>query len=134
MSGIPLFSGPSATNYASARYAPANTQTQANDNDCDTGSPQTQGDGSASSPTNLQISGPTEEQELEPPLVPNTFHIFVRTQVICPAGKVCPNVEDFRYHVVFSDAVSFSNPKEWRGSTIQQVFLITQTDRPDWQG
>jgi hypothetical protein len=28
MSGIPLFSGPSATNYASARYA-TNTQTQA---------------------------------------------------------------------------------------------------------
>jgi hypothetical protein len=61
-SGIPLFSGPGVINNASARYAPAETQTQANANDCDTGtncainSPQTQGDGSASSPTNLQIS------------------------------------------------------------------------------
>lgn len=59
-SGIPLILD-GATNYASARYAP-NTQTQANANDCDNGtncainSPQTQGDGSASSPTNLQIT------------------------------------------------------------------------------
>jgi hypothetical protein len=59
LSGIPLISG-GAMNFADARYA--NTQTHANTNDCDTGtncainSPQTQGDGSASSPTNLQIS------------------------------------------------------------------------------
>jgi hypothetical protein len=59
-SGIPLISAGSM-NYASAKYA-TNTQTQANSNDCDTGtncaisSPQTQGDGSASSPINLQIT------------------------------------------------------------------------------
>ena len=65
LSGIPLISSPGAINYASARYA--NTQTQANANECDTGtncainSPQTQGDGTANSPTNLQISKFNEE-------------------------------------------------------------------------
>lgn len=60
LSGIPLISSPSATNYANARYA--NTQAQSNANECDTGtncainSAQTQGDRSASSPTNLQIT------------------------------------------------------------------------------
>jgi len=65
LSGIPLISG-SATNYASAKYA--NTQTQANVNECENGtncainSPQSQGDGTASSPTNLQISKFNEDQ------------------------------------------------------------------------
>ena len=57
-SGIPLFSGSSIINNASARYA-TNIQTQANSNecyDCAINSPQTQGDGTANSPTNLQIS------------------------------------------------------------------------------
>jgi hypothetical protein len=76
-SGIPLFSGPGVINTASARYAPANTQTQANDNDCDIGtncainSPQTQGDGTANSPTNLQISKSEADQlPQEPPTFP----------------------------------------------------------------
>jgi hypothetical protein len=62
-------------NYAYAKSAPADSQTQANANDCDNGtncaitSPQTQGDGTANSPTNLQISkfNRVEKQE-DPPL------------------------------------------------------------------
>jgi len=60
MSGMPLIFGPGAMNSAGAKYA--NTQTQANTNECEEGtncalnSPQTQGDGSASSPINLQIT------------------------------------------------------------------------------
>ena len=59
-----FFSG-SVINNAYAKYATgtdSNTQTQANSNECPTGtnygitSPQTQGDGTANSPTNLQIS------------------------------------------------------------------------------
>lgn len=65
LSGMPLSllsGGSSSTNYAFARYANTNTQTQANSNECTVGSncgitsPQTQGDGTANSPTNLQIS------------------------------------------------------------------------------
>jgi hypothetical protein len=71
LSSIPLISN-NVTNYASAKYA-TNTQTQANANECDNGSncainsPQTQGDGSASSPTNLQISKFNEEASTTPP-------------------------------------------------------------------
>lgn len=68
LSGMPLLSsGSIITNYVYARYT--NTQNQANSNECDTGtncsitSPQTQGDGTANSPTNLQISKFNEEQE-----------------------------------------------------------------------
>jgi hypothetical protein len=59
-------------NYANAKYG-TNTQTQANANECDTGSncaitsPQTQGDGTANSPTNLQISKFNQKEE-EPPV------------------------------------------------------------------
>jgi hypothetical protein len=69
MSGLPLFSGPGVINNASAKYAPAESQTQANAKDCNTGTncainfPQTQGDGNASSPINLQISKFNEEQD-----------------------------------------------------------------------
>ena len=69
LSGMPVLSSGSITNYANARYANTNTQSQANANDCTTGtncaitSPQTQGDGTANSPTNLQISKFNEEQE-----------------------------------------------------------------------
>lgn len=98
MSGIPLFSGPSIINNASARYSPTNTQTEANTNECTTGtncavnSPQTQGDGSAWSPTNLQISGFDGEQ---PPTGPGaslssaTVRVFM--SAICPEGVECPN-------------------------------------------
>ncbi|MGH9988347.1 MAG: hypothetical protein ACRD8W_30805, partial [Nitrososphaeraceae archaeon] len=71
LSGIPLLSG-GGTNYANAKYA-TNTQLQGNANDCDNGSncainsPQTQGDGTASSPTNLQISETNEEASTTPP-------------------------------------------------------------------
>lgn len=57
---------------ASARYA-ADTQSQVNSNECHNGtscainSPQTQGDGSASSPTNLQVSKTNEVEEQEAP-------------------------------------------------------------------
>jgi hypothetical protein len=91
LSGIPLISTGS-TNYASARYAPANTQTQSNANDCDTGtncgitSPQTQGDGTANSPVNTQISEFHEEQEggvgEEPPTSPPQT-------VRLPTGRSC---------------------------------------------
>lgn len=73
MSGLPLIASPGVLNmnYANAKYALANTQTQANANDCDNGSncainsPQTQGDGTANSPTNLQIS---KFNRVEPPV------------------------------------------------------------------
>jgi hypothetical protein len=72
LSGMPALST-GITNYAYAKYA-TNTQTQANANECETGtncvinSPQTQGDGTANSPTNLQISKFNEEQVEEPPV------------------------------------------------------------------
>ena len=71
LSSIPVLSSDSSINYASAKYA-TNTQTQVNNNECDTGtncaitSPQTQGDGTANSPTNLQISRFNEVQAGEP--------------------------------------------------------------------
>ena len=79
LSGIPLLSG--GTDYANAKYA-TNTQSQGNSNECDTGtncainSPQTQGDGSASSPTNLQISKFNEEAQLPHHQHPARVHIL----------------------------------------------------------
>ena len=74
LSGMPLFSMGSGgiANSAYAKYANTNTQSQVNNNECDTGtncaitSPQTQGDGTANSPTNLQISKFNEDQAGEP--------------------------------------------------------------------
>lgn len=94
LSGIPLISD-DAMNFADARYT--NTQTQANANDCNTGtncainSPQTHGDGSSSSPTNLQISRFNEEQEEigEEPNPGAKGFVEVQKIVICPtAGRV----------------------------------------------
>src|SRR5688572_9640498 len=110
LSGIPLISG-GATNYASARYA--NTQSQANANECNTGtncainSPQTQGDGSASSPTNLQISGLRDEQRQEPQVPPIVTVVIVTKIVECPEGfsLVCPRSEDFTLRVVSENLV-----------------------------
>ena len=94
LSGIPLISD-DAMNFADARYT--NTQTQANANDCNTGtncainSPQTQGDGSSSSPTNLQISRFNEEKEKigEEPNPGAKGFVEVQKIVICPtAGRV----------------------------------------------
>jgi hypothetical protein len=73
MSGLPLISGGSITNFANAKYA-TNTQAHANSNECTTGtncaisSPQTQGGGTANSPTNLQISKFNEERVEESPV------------------------------------------------------------------
>jgi hypothetical protein len=98
-------------NFASARYANtnANTQTQANANECEEGtncainSPQTQGDGSASSPTNLQISEANEEASTIPPPTTgpgaHTSLVQITTDVSCPQGFVCPDSNDFRYDI-----------------------------------
>jgi hypothetical protein len=106
LSGIPLMSG-GATNYANAKYA--NTQTQANANECDEGttcainSPQTQGDGSVSSPTNLQISETNEEASttLPPTSGPgaHTSLVQITTFVSCPSGFVCLQDNDFQYDI-----------------------------------
>jgi hypothetical protein len=124
MSSLPLIASPGAMNYISAKYAPANTQTQANANDCDTGtncainSPQTQGDGSASSPTNLQISKSREEPLGAPttPLEPTaSLHFLV--QVECPTGVVCPTEQNFRYDVQPDTQLAVStNPHTFSGS------------------
>jgi hypothetical protein len=110
LSGMPLLlSSGSVTNYANAKYSNTNTQSQGNANDCDTGtncaitSPQTQGDGTANSPTNLQISGSEENEEEQPPEPPQSFRegtIFVSKHIICPEGFVCPSATDFRIEVV----------------------------------
>jgi hypothetical protein len=70
LSGMPVLSSSIITNYALAKYATdTNIQTQANANECNFGtncainSPQTQGDGTANSPTNLQISKFNGEQQ-----------------------------------------------------------------------
>jgi hypothetical protein len=106
LSSIPLISN-NATNYASAKYA-TNTQTQANANECDNGSncainsPQTQGDGSASSPTNLQISKFNEEASTTPPPSGpgvHTSQVQITTFVSCPTGFDCPQDNDFQYDI-----------------------------------
>jgi hypothetical protein len=107
LSGIPLLSG-GGTNYANAKYA-TNTQLQENSNECNTGtncainSPQTQGDGSASSPTNLQISETNEEASTTPPPTsgpgPHTSLVQITTFVSCPSGFVCPQDNDFQYGI-----------------------------------
>jgi hypothetical protein len=107
LSGIPLLSG-GGTNYANAKYA-TNTQLQGNSNECNTGtncainSPQTQGDGSASSPTNLQISETNEEASTTPPPTsgpgPHTSLVQITTFVSCPSGFVCPQDNDFQYDI-----------------------------------
>jgi hypothetical protein len=96
LSGIPLVSGTGVINNVSATYAPTNTQSQGNANDCDTGtncainSPQTQGDGSASSPTNLQI---TETNGLNEDLTEPIPNDFVIQPISCgpddPGWVVC---------------------------------------------
>jgi hypothetical protein len=117
-------------NYVNAKYAPANTQSQGNANDCDTGtncainSPQTQGDGSASSPTNLQISKFNEEQG-EPPSTPPSgpfTAVVVYTHVICPTGKQCPSASDFEYRIAGPPTFS---PDRFRGSETGQRIAVT---------
>ena len=128
LSGLPLIASPGAgMNYANAKY-PLNTQTQANANDCNTGtncainSPQTQGDGTANSPTNLQISEFNEEQEdgVGGPTFPIASLDFM-VIVECPPGmeQVCPREQDFRYTVnAFSTlgGPTSASPSEFSGS------------------
>lgn len=130
MSGAPLMSSPSVMNFASARYAPANTQSQANNNECDTGtncaitSPQTQGDGTANSPTNLQITGIGEATEDEPPTQGRAL-LIVKKHVICPASFVCPSAEKFTMRI-FGNAITNFNNSIFPGSetgTPVEVFL-----------
>jgi hypothetical protein len=117
LSGIPLISD-DAINFADARYT--NTQTQANANECNTGtncainSPQTHGDGSLSSPTNLQISRFNEEQEEigEEPNPGAKGFVEVQKIVICPtAGSFTMNVD-----VSESSYISRNSSSRYRSS------------------
>jgi hypothetical protein len=77
MLGVPFMTGGGSNAYA--RYV-RNTQTQANTNNCSNGtncaitSPQTQGDGSASSPTNVQISKFNEIALIDAPTLDPTLY------------------------------------------------------------
>jgi len=123
LSGIPLISD-DAMNFADARYT--NTQTQANANDCNTGtncainSPQTQGDGSSSSPTNLQISRFNEEQEKigEEPNPGAKGFVEVEKIVICPtAGSFTMNVDvSGLCHNEESSYISWNSSSRYRSS------------------
>jgi hypothetical protein len=128
-SAISLFSGTRTIDYVSARYAPENTQTQANENECTTGtncgitSPQSQGDGTANSPTNLQISKLNEEQDGiggEPSVVnPAFLSVFVQVTCLnvdtCPPQTPSPNDFEFRMANIPFPAVAVS-PVFFRGS------------------
>jgi hypothetical protein len=163
LSGIPLVSG-AGMNYVNAKYAPANTQSQGNANDCDTGtncainSPQTQGDGTANSPTNLQISKFNEEQDVGVGEEPNPGargFVEVTKTVICPTGFQCPRpgpTSPYKMKVDVSGDVSGAgwNPKTFDGccdtpTGITQViinltpggtanYIVTETDAPTIPG
>ena len=125
LSSMPVLSGGSITNFANAKYA-TNTQAHANSNECTTGtncaisSPQTQGDGSASSPTNLQISKFNEEQEEQggvgatPPNPIFQVDLLVRKLVICPTGFVCPTPDKFVMEVQCCFFISWSSIIPWK--------------------
>ena len=123
LSGIPLKSD-DAMNFADARYT--NTQTQANANDCNTGtncainSPQTQGDGSSSSPTNLQISRFNEEKEKigeEPNPGAKGFVEVQKSDLSnCRQGFVCPTAGSFTMNVDVSGYVTMRNPHTFPGT------------------
>lgn len=101
--GIPLMSG-SSINYANAKYG-TNTQTQANSNECDSGancaipSAQSIGDGTANSPTNLQISNLNEEKGALGD-INSIANLRFRMTVLCPQGFDCPRASDFKFEVV----------------------------------
>ena len=99
LSGMPLLSsGSIITNYAYARYANTNTQSQGNSNECNTGtncaitSPQTQEDGTANSPTNLQISRFNEEEPDDGVGDPDPFERIIQLhncRALAPDRIVC---------------------------------------------
>jgi hypothetical protein len=142
VSGIPLISG-GAMNYANAKYA-TNSQSQANANECEVGtncainSPQTQGDGTANSPTNLQISrfnDEEEEQEGNGGVDGGVFdcvrpfdcaQLFVKKIVICPTGFVCPTPDKFTMKVEMGlSEFSEANPEIFPGSDVGAGTLVT---------
>lgn len=147
MSGMPMLSSGSITNYANAKYAP-NTQTQANNNDCTTGancgiiSPQTQGDGTAISPTNLQISKFNEQQDGIGDGTPIGAMLTVKKLVICPPGlnEVCPKPNEFRLLLTFSvseDRFFVAIPGSTRGqqlvipvSILPSEYTIEELENP----
>jgi hypothetical protein len=161
LSGTPVLSSGSIPNSANAKSA-TTTQTQANNNECDTGtncainSPQTQGDGSASSPTNLQISRSNEEQEEvgEEPNPGARGFLIVKKIVNCPAGFVCPRPGPQSPYIMNVDVTGASglgwNPKTFSGccdtaTGITQVvinlppggtanYIVTETAAPTIPG
>lgn len=161
LSGTTVLSSGSIPNSANAKYA-TNIQTQANNNECDTGtncainSPQTQGDGSASSPTNLQISRSNEELEEvgEEPNPGARGFLIVKKIVNCPAGFVCPRPGPQSPYIMNVDVTGASglgwNPKTFSGccdtaTGITQViinlppggtanYIVTETAAPTIPG
>jgi hypothetical protein len=142
MSGLPLISGGSITNFANAKYA-TNTQAHANSNECTTGtncaisSPQTQGGGTANSPTNLQISKFNEEQEEQggvgatPPNPIFQVDLLVRKLVICPTGFVCPTPDKFEMEV--RAAFSLAGPPLFPGNTFGTLVRIIPDPHHDYR-
>jgi hypothetical protein len=61
-----------------------------------------QGDGTANSPTNLQISESNEEASTTPPPTTGAGEhavVQINTFVSCPQGFVCPDSNDFLYDI-----------------------------------
>jgi hypothetical protein len=136
LSGIPLITDPGATNNANAKYA--DTQTQAKANNCDDSSncainsPQTQGDGTANSPTNLQISEANEEAStsLPPTSGEPTAFLQIATHVRCDPGFDCPNANDFEYDIIPVEQGVSAEPQTFIGSDIGTVIKFTNFDEP----
>ena len=138
MSGKPLLSSGTITNFAYAKYA-TDTQSQANSNECNTGtncaiiSPQTQGDGTANSPTNLQISKYNEDQEQDggvalPEDPVGLLHLI--TEFVCPQGfeSVCPPPTG-TLKFIHTDGVALPD-STGLDRTVIVIFLRTTTPAP----
>jgi hypothetical protein len=141
MSGMPPLFSSDTTNYAFARYAITSTQNQANTNECNAGtncaitSPQTQGDGTANSPTNLQISKFNEQDEQDggagEPLPDDPIGILrLITEFICPQGfeSVCPPPAG-TLKVIHTDGVALPEITGLDRTDIT-IFLRTTTPPP----
>ena len=140
ISGMPVLSSGSLTGTTQAKYA-ADTQTQANSNKCDTGtncaitSPQTQGDGTANSPTNLQISKFNEQDEQDGGVgepLPDEPIGFLRliTESVCPQGfeSVCPPPTG-TLKLIHTDGVALPDSTSVSRTDIV-IFLSTTTPPP----
>jgi hypothetical protein len=110
---------------AYAKYFSTKTQSQANTNNCNAGtdcsitSPLTQGDGSTSSPINMQISKSNEQdqgqgqEQIPPPGIQpirGFEQVLVVKLVTCPTGFVCPRPSD----TIISVAHNLGNPSEFK--------------------